>query len=265
MLDRGVNLKNSKLKVFWSRLRRKTKQRFFIKNRVEIQKKKFNFFNKFSNNHLTLSFNKKFNFFILQFLNNKNSFNQKNRIYSLFNFDNKNFNISIENNYYFFIFLYKNFLFYFFLPLTLINGSSFLYFNKNLSYFSAYNIIFLNFNDKLFNLSLNWFKGILKNSFNYVYVKFKYKGKNYRWHRKKKGIVLRFGHSHLIYSKKYFNVFLKKKGRMKMIFFGTNIVLIRLFLNNLIKWKPSNVYTGRGLRFSKQRLLKKAGKVSIYR
>jgi ribosomal protein L6P/L9E len=114
-------------------------------------------------------------------------------------------------------------------------------------------------------LIYSWFDKICKNIYNFSFLKFKYKGKNYRWHRKKKGLVLRFGHSHLIYSKKPSTVFLKKKGRMKIIFFGTNVILIRLFLKNLIFWKPSNVYTGRGLRISRQRLLRKSGKVSAYR
>jgi hypothetical protein len=57
----------------------------------------------------------------------------------------------------------------------------------------------------------------------------------------------------------------KRAGKMKMVFFGTNFFEIRYFLSSLIHWRPMNVYNGRGLRFSRQLVFRKFGKVSAYR
>jgi len=214
-------------------------------------------------------FNSRFNVYLLE---NKQinldffNYNFKKLILKndvIFNFKN----YIIDKQFFFILLIYKNFIFFF--PINLfnkyVNKSSFLFFDKNNSSLEIFNFFLFWLNTSILLLIKNWYNFIFKTSFNYIFLKLKYKGKNYRWHRKKKGLVLRFGHSHLIYSRKPVSVFLKKKGRMKIIFFGTNIELIYFYLRNLIKWKPSNVYTGRGLRLSRFKLLKKAGKISAYR
>ena len=52
---------------------------------------------------------------------------------------------------------------------------------------------------------------------------------------------------------------------MKMLLFGSNLWQLRHFAAAAIAWRPMNVYHGRGLRLSRQRVLRKAGKVSAYR
>lgn len=150
------------------------------------------------------------------------------------------------------------------IPLLLPKRNLF-FFNKNancLSFSKHYSFL-LDFG--LLFIIQKWLKSVVKGIFKFIFIKFRYKGKNYRWHRRKRGLVIRFGHSHLISIKKPISVFLKKKGRMRMIFFGTNLSLIRNYLKRLIIWKPLNVYTARGLRLSRQTVLRKSGKVSAYR
>ena len=100
----------------------------------------------------------------------------------------------------------------------------------------------------------------------WVVAKLKYKGKSFRWYRKKGALVLRFGHSHLVtMSAPLLGSRWRRKGRMKILFFGSNYYELRHFLARVIRWRPMNLYHGRGLRFSRQVVFRKAGKVSAYR
>lgn len=96
-------------------------------------------------------------------------------------------------------------------------------------------------------------------------ARLRYKGKSFRWYRKLNSILLRFGHSHIVIVKPAPNVKWKKHGRMKLIFFGSNSWGLKQFLQRAIKWRPMNIYHGRGLRLIQQKVKRKAGKVSAYR
>lgn len=246
------------LKMLKVHQKKNIKNRRFTANKTDSWRKKIHFYNPTSTSYFFLKFNTLFNMFVLKNINKTTSgmYLQNDVLISNFN---------IESCLYFIILCFKNFYFYF--PINFIKNSleHNIYMSKTSSSIEINNSVLFWLNFSLISLIKSWFNNILKVSYNYIFLKLKYKGKNYRWHRKKKGLVLRFGHSHLIYSKKPNSVFLKKKGRMKILFFGTNVELIYFFLRNLIKWKPSNVYTGRGLRLSRQRLLKKSGKISAYR
>lgn len=52
---------------------------------------------------------------------------------------------------------------------------------------------------------------------------------------------------------------------MKLVFFGTSSFDLRSFLSDVVIWRPMNIYNGRGLRFAKQLVFRKFGKVSAYR
>jgi hypothetical protein len=100
----------------------------------------------------------------------------------------------------------------------------------------------------------------------WVVAKLKYKGKSFRWYRKRGALVLRFGHSHLVtMAAPLLGSKWRRKGRMKILFFGSNYYELRHFLSRVIRWRPMNLYHGRGLRFSRQVVFRKAGKVSAYR
>jgi len=260
-----IKISSNKIKLFKKQKQKQVKSRFIFINSCDSWRKKQKSSKHLIRNFLSWSFNSNFSLYLLK--NKSNIFNYKKLTHFLkLNVRLKVNSFNLYNKKFFIILFFKNFFFY--IPINLITikeNQRNLFFNKNNNSFELFDtpVFWLNFS--LFLLVKLWFFKTIKSIYNFIFIKLKYKGKNYRWHRKKKGLVLRFGHSHLIYSKKPTSVFLKKKGRMKIIFFGTNFQLIYFFLRNLIKWKPSNVYTGRGLRLSKQKLLRKSGKVSAYR
>jgi hypothetical protein len=245
----------SKVKAFILQKKALDKKRCLLRNQAESWKSGIYFANNLSIGKHTWIYKNKFDFLLLS---KTAGFRETINITKIGISDYSRLNLFVTLK-------YKNFFFFFPLNLLTLNGSRNSYFGKHNHSITIYECLPFWVNFPLNKLVSEWFKRICKNSFSFSFLKSKYKGKNYRWHRRKKGLTLRFGHSHLIARKKPISVFLKKKGRMKMIFFGTNIQLLILYLRSIIKWKPSNVYTGRGLRLSRHKLLKKAGKVSIYR
>lgn len=77
--------------------------------------------------------------------------------------------------------------------------------------------------------------------------------------------MLRFGHSHLVYIRAWPGVRWRKKGKTKILVYGSNLSELRRYATSVVAWRPMNVYHGRGLRLARQRVLRKAGKVSAYR
>lgn len=110
-----------------------------------------------------------------------------------------------------------------------------------------------------------WYRLLTKSVNTLSFLKLKYKGKSFRWHRKKASLVLRFGRSHLVIVKPKPHVKWRKLSRMKIIFFGCNLWYIKKFLQKAVSWRPLNIYHGRGLRLSRQKVHRKSGKVSAYR
>lgn len=99
----------------------------------------------------------------------------------------------------------------------------------------------------------------------FLFIKIKYKGKSYKWFKKNTAIILRFGYSHIALTQIPNFFFSKRIGKMKLVFFGTSSFDLHSFLSNVIIWRPMNIYNGRGLRFAKQLVFRKFGKVSAYR
>ena len=98
-----------------------------------------------------------------------------------------------------------------------------------------------------------------------VFKKLKFRGKGYYIYKNSRNTIApQFGYSHRLYIYSYFN---------KVKFIGkTIVVLFGLVKSDLIvagtelKSKRSiNIFTGRGVRFSRQVVYKKQGKVSSYR
>jgi len=110
-----------------------------------------------------------------------------------------------------------------------------------------------------------WYREFTWALFYYLFIKIRYKGKSYKWYRRGGALILRFGYSHIVSMRIPSTVFSKKAGRMKLIFFGTSRYELRRFLATSIAWRPMNIYNGRGLRFARQLVRRKAGKVSAYR
>jgi len=141
-----------------------------------------------------------------------------------------------------------------------------------------YNINSLNFDQNTSVIVINY---IYINSFSRLYInslfhmfnlfftpfinKIKFKGKGYYIYRNYRNTITpQFGHSHRYYLYAYF-INVRFLTKTKVLMFGVNKKdLLKLSLI-LKKFRPINIFTGRGVRFSKQLIYKKAGKVSSYR
>lgn len=97
----------------------------------------------------------------------------------------------------------------------------------------------------------------------YFFQKIKFTGKGYKIKKKKKSIKFFFGRSHLttIFFKK---ISIRRLTKYKLFFFTKKYETVK-FINSLIKKiRKINIYTKRGLRFSRQKIYKKTGKKSSY-
>jgi len=97
------------------------------------------------------------------------------------------------------------------------------------------------------------------------FTKLKFKGKGYYIYKNfRNTITSQFGHSHRIYIYSFF-VSVKFLTKTTVFLFGSSkqdILSIGFKVKNS---KPINIFTGRGVRFSRQVVYKKTGKVSSYR
>jgi hypothetical protein len=98
-----------------------------------------------------------------------------------------------------------------------------------------------------------------------IFKKIKFKGKGYYIYKNYRNTITpQFGYSHRLYMYSFFN-YVKFLNKTSLVCFGltydTTINVSRILLG----WRPVNIFTGRGVRFSKQVIYKKSGKVSSYR
>jgi ribosomal protein L6P/L9E len=77
-------------------------------------------------------------------------------------------------------------------------------------------------------------------------------------------IALKFGFSHLYYSY-FFFLSIKVLSKKSIFLFGINYSDLYFKSHKLSSIKSINIFTGRGIRFSRQIIYKKTGKVSSYR
>ena len=77
-------------------------------------------------------------------------------------------------------------------------------------------------------------------------------------------IALQFGYSHIIRLYAFF-IYVKFLTKTSIIMFGINYRNLLTNSHSLFKFKPINIFTGRGLRFTRQIVYRKTGKVSSYR
>jgi hypothetical protein len=118
------------------------------------------------------------------------------------------------------------------------------------------------------NFTLSYFKVL---SFFYeillkpTFTKLKFKGKGYYIYKNYRNTITpQFGYSHRLYLYAFHTnvLFLTKTS---LVLFGLNKNNINYTVHKLLKWRPINIFTGRGIRLSKQVIYKKSGKVSTYR
>lgn len=140
----------------------------------------------------------------------------------------------------------------FFLSLWLDKTSNVI--NFNFFYKNTFYGLFWSFFKKVFfQFSLVFFK------------KLKFKGKGYYIYKNSRNtIALQFGYSHRCYLYTFFtNV--KFISKTSILMFGINKANIEKASKSLFNIRPINIFTGKGIRFSRQIIYKKTGKISSYR
>ena len=106
----------------------------------------------------------------------------------------------------------------------------------------------------------------LLHSFNTIFfVKLKFKGKGYYLYKNTRNtITTQFGHSHRIYIYSFF-VSVKFLSKTSVLLFGFSKRDLLSIGYQLRSARPINLFTGRGVRFNRQILYRKTGKISTHR
>ena len=97
------------------------------------------------------------------------------------------------------------------------------------------------------------------------FLKLKFKGKGYYVYKNLRNTIApQFGYAHRIYVYA-FNISVKFLSKTSILLFGLSKSDLLTVGQNFKSKKPINIFTGRGVRFSRQIIYKKTGKVSSYR
>lgn len=97
------------------------------------------------------------------------------------------------------------------------------------------------------------------------FKKLKFKGKGYYLYKGDRNTIApQFGYSHRLYVYSYFT-HLKFLGKTTVLFFGFSMHDLLSASLRLKSLRTINIFTSRGVRFARQLLYKKQGKVSSYR
>jgi hypothetical protein len=155
------------------------------------------------------------------------------------------------------IYIYSN-MYFFYLPYFISNN---FYYDKQLN---TIQIKFM-FVNNFYKIYWHLFKQIFY-SFNiFFFKKIKFKGKGYYIYKNLRNtIAMQFGYSHKI--QLFFFFFnIKFLSKTSIFFFGLNFKQINFSSYVLKNIRPINIFTSKGIRFSKQIIYKKTGKISSYR
>lgn len=97
------------------------------------------------------------------------------------------------------------------------------------------------------------------------FIKIKFKGKGYYLFKNKRNTITpQFNYAHRIYVYSFF-VHMKFLSKTSIIIFGYQRDDLFKSAYNIKAMRPINIFTGRGVRFNRQIIRKKTGKVSAYR
>lgn len=121
------------------------------------------------------------------------------------------------------------------------------------------------FNYNFYNLFLKKTLDLFYSFSRVTFCKLKFKGKGYYIFKNiRNTITPQFGYAHRIYLYSYFTA-VKFLNKTTVFVFGTSKIDIFTISYGLKSMKPINIFTGRGVRFAKQIVYRKTGKVSSYR
>ena len=97
------------------------------------------------------------------------------------------------------------------------------------------------------------------------FLKIRFRGKGYYMYKNKRNTIApQFGYAHRVYVYAHAHS-VKFLSKTKILLFGLSKNEIFNTGYNLKQVKPINIFTGRGIRFARQIVYKKTGKVSSYR
>jgi len=112
---------------------------------------------------------------------------------------------------------------------------------------------------------MNLFYKLLFSFFRIFFNKLKIVGKGYYIYKNFRNTVTpTFGYAHRLYFYSYF-LSVKFLSKTSIFIFGLSVKDVYLKSYELQHSKPMNVFTGRGVRFTRQIVYRKQGKVSSYR
>jgi len=205
-------------------------------------------------------------------LNRKNYINKKNRRYKwtikhYAQLHYHNYLITFPKTWSFLILLKNNYrllygygtVYYFTFPipkhiLNIVYDKNSSTFNLNTIYVNTFNVPYWNYLTQIFN--------ILHNPYFY---KLKFKGKGYYIYKNKRNTITpQFGFAHRIYKYTFF-VSVRFRTKTSILIFGLLLHDLHIARHSIKSMRPINIFTGRGVRFNRQVIYKKVGKVSSYR
>ena len=97
------------------------------------------------------------------------------------------------------------------------------------------------------------------------FLKIRFKGKGYYMYKNKRNTIApQFGYAHRVYVYAFANS-VKFLSKTKVLLFGMSKRDLFLTGYNLYRTRPINIFTGRGVRFARQVVYRKTGKIGAYR
>lgn len=112
---------------------------------------------------------------------------------------------------------------------------------------------------------INNINSFLKTIESYFFIKIKFKGKGFKikFFKKLKLVKFFFGRSHITFYK-FKNIKLLRISKYKILIKNLNLSKIKMLARKITNIKPLNIFTQRGLRSSRQIVLKRKGKKGSY-
>lgn len=111
----------------------------------------------------------------------------------------------------------------------------------------------------------NLLSNMCNSFFKVNFKKLKFKGKGYYIYKNRRNTIApQFGYSHRLYIYSWFTG-LKFSSKTTLLLFGLITNDLQRVALNLKSFRKINVFTGRGVRFARQCVYSKPGKISTYR
>lgn len=150
---------------------------------------------------------------------------------------------------------------YYYFKIAINNSYRTLGFDPNSTTFNYSNFFSSNFKSFYHRMLKNIFKSFSASFF----IRLKIRGKGYYVYKSSRNTVThQLGHSHRTYIYSFY-VFVKFFSKTIFFLFGSSKTDLFKIGRRIRKSKYINIFTGRGIRFSRQIIYKKTGKVSSYR